>query len=121
MVFAINGVDITPYIAFGGMKWSRNDVEAASAGRNQQGQMQRDRIAIKYRFDITCRPLTAQEQATILSLINPVYISVTYTDPLTNSTKSGQFYSNNIPSTFCIRHSNGTEWWNGLAFPVIEV
>lgn len=121
MVFSIGGVDITPYIAFGGLKWSRNDVEAANAGRLQSGEMQRDRVAIKYRFDVTCRPLTATEQAEILTLIEPVYISVTYTDPTTNTIKSGLFYSNNIPSTFCIRHPDGTEWWNGLAFPVIEV
>lgn len=121
MVFSINGVDITPYIAFGGIKWSRNDVEAANAGRMQDGTMQRDRVAIKYRFDVTCRPVTAEEQATILSLIEPETITVEYTDPTTNTTKSGTFYSNNIPSTFMIRHPNGTEYWTGLAFPVIEV
>ena len=121
MVFSINGVDITPYIAFSGLKWSRNDVEAASAGRLQTGEMQRDRVAIKYRFDVTCRPLTAEEQAFVLTLIEPVYISVAYTDPTTNTVKSGQFYSNNIPSTFCIIDSKGVEWWNGLVFPVIEV
>ena len=121
MVFKINNVDITPYIAFGGLKWSRNDVEAANAGRMQDGSMQRDRVAIKYRWDVTCRPLTAAEQAIVLSLINPVYITATFTDPVTNTTRTSTCYSNNIPSTYCIQHSNGTEWWNGLAFPVIEV
>ena len=121
MVFTINGVDMTPYIAHGGLKWSRNDVEAASAGRTQQGDMQRDRLSIKYRFDVTCRPLTADEQATVLSTIEPVYITLTYTDPTTNSVRTGQFYSNNIPSTFCIIDRRGVEWWTGLAFPVIEV
>ena len=112
--------DITPYIAFGGLKWSRNDVEAANAGRMQDGTMERDRVAIKYRFDITCRPLTADEQAFILTLINPVFVEVQYTDPLTNTTTSDSYYSNNIPSTFAIRHPDGTEWWTGLAFPLIQ-
>ena len=120
MTFSINGTDITPYIAFGGLKWSRNDVEAANAGRMQNGEMQRDRVAIKYRFDVTCRPLKAAEQAIVLSLINSEYVSVTYTDPVTNTTKSGTFYSNNIPYTFAIRNPNGTEWWTGLAFPLVE-
>lgn len=114
-------VDITPYIAFGGLKWSRNDIDGASAGRMQTGEMVRDRIATKYRWDITCRALTAAEQATILQLIQPEYINVLYTDPLTNSTETGKYYSNNFPSTFCIRYANGTEYWNGLAFPVIQV
>ena len=120
MTFSINGTDITPYIAFGGLKWSRNDVEAANAGRMQDGTMQRDRVAIKYRWDVTCRPLTAEEQAIILSLIEPVYVSVTYTDPTTNTTQTETYYSNNIPSTFAVRHPNGTEWWTGLAFPLIQ-
>lgn len=125
MVFQIKNssnvwVDITPYIALGGLKWSRNDVEAANAGRMQDGTMQRDRVAIKYRWDVTCRPLTATEQATILTLINPEYVEVQYTDPLTNTTTSGTYYSNNIPSTFAIHQSNGTEYWTGLAFPLVQ-
>lgn len=115
-----NWIDITPYIAFSGLKWSRNDVEAANAGRMQNGDMQRDRVAIKYRWDITCRPVTAQEQANILTLINPVYVEVKYTDPLTNAEATGTYYSNNIPSTFAIRHTNGTEYWTGLAFPLVQ-
>ena len=120
MVFEINGVDITPYIVYGGLKWSRNDVDGANAGRMQNGDMMRDRVATKYRFDITCRPVTAEEQATILSLIQPVFFELKYTDPLTNTTKTGQFYSNNFPSTFMQLMPNGTVYWTGLAFPVIE-
>ena len=116
-----NWIDITPYIAFGGLKWSRNDVEAANAGRMQNGDMQRDRVAIKYRFDVTCRPLTGAEQSTILTLINPVYVQVKYTDPLTNTTVTGSYYSNNIPSTFAIYRTDGTEIWTGLAFPLVQV
>ena len=120
MVFKIGGTDITPYIAFSGLKWSRNDVEAANAGRMQNGEMQRDRIAIKYRWDVTCRPLKASEQAIVLSLINSEYVTLEYLDPLTNSIKTGTFYSNNIPSTFAIIDTRGEEWWTGLVFPLIE-
>ena len=120
MVFKISGVDITPYIAFSGIKWSRNDVEASNAGRMQNSDMLRDRVAIKYRWDITCRPLTADEQATILTLIEPEFVTVQFTDPTTNSTRTEQFYSNNIPSTFMIVDSKGVEWWTGLVFPLIQ-
>jgi len=127
MVFAIEDrsrnafFDLTPYIAFGGLKWSRNDVEAANAGRMQDGTMQRDRKATKYRWDVTCIPLTAAEQARILSLIQPETFRLSYTDPLTNYVETGTYYSNNFPSTFMIRRTNGTEYWTGLAFPLIEV
>ncbi|MBQ1789730.1 MAG: hypothetical protein II008_06110 [Oscillospiraceae bacterium] len=121
MVFKIGDVDITPYITPGGLKWSRNDLEGSSAGRLQNGDMHRDRLATKYQWDITCRLLTAAEQATILALIQPEYITVQYTDPLTNTTKIGRYYSNNFPSTYMVRRANGTEYWAGLAFPIIQV
>ena len=119
MTFKIDNVDITPYIAQGGIKWSRNDVDGPNAGRTLSGEMERDRVAIKYRWDITCRPLTATEQATLLTLINPVFFEVTYTDPLDNTDKTADCYSNNFPSTYLIKLANGAEMWSGLAFPVI--
>ena len=125
MVFKImnsNGVyvDIMPYIASGGIKWSRNDVDGPNAGRMQNGYMQRDRVATKYRWDITCRPLTAAEQAIVLQLIEPQYIMVQYTDPLNNVTVANYCYSNNFPSTYLIKGSDGQDYWTGLAFPVIQ-
>lgn len=121
MIFRIGGVDITPYIAFNGLKWSRNDVDGPNAGRNAQGDMIRDRVAIKYRWDITCRPLTAQEQVIILQLIQPVEVVLDFTDPLDLNVKSGMYYSNNFPSTYYIRRENGTEIWTGLAFPLVQI
>ena len=119
MVLKINNVDITPYIAFGGVKWSRYDVDGPAAGRMQDGSMVRDRVATKYRWDITCRPLTADEQATLLTLLQPEYVLVDYTDPLDNAVKSAYYYSNNFPSTYCLRRPDGTELWSGLAFPLV--
>lgn len=120
MVFRVDNVDITPYIAFSGIKWSRNDVDGPNAGRMQNAEMVRDRIATKYRWDITCRPLTASEQATLLTLIQPEFVYLTFTDPLDGVVKTGEYYSNNFPSTYFIRRPNGEEIWTGLAFPLVE-
>lgn len=115
----ISYVDITPYIALGGLKWSRNDVDGPNAGRMMNAEMQRDRIATKIRWDVTCRPLTSDEQSTILQLIQPEFVQVKCLDPITNTVAEDWYYSNNFPSTFLIRYPNGTEYWNGLTFPLI--
>lgn len=120
MTFAINGVDITPYIAYGGLKWQRADVDGPNAGRTLDGTMIRDRRAIKIRWDVTCRPLLASELATVLSLIEPVYVSLTYSNPVTNSTSTGSFYANNFPVQFSMITKNGQEYWTGLTFPLIQ-
>ena len=125
MVFEIqseNGdwVDLTPYIALEGLKYSRNDIDGATAGRTQDGTMVRDRIASKVRWDVTCTPLYAADLAKVLALIEPEFYTLRYTDPLTNTVKVGSFYSNNVPAQFKLRRADGRELWVGLVFPVVE-
>lgn len=120
MVLEINGMNMVPYIAYGGLQWQRADVDGEGAGRALSGTMIRDRVAIKIRWDVTCRPLTAEEQAKILSAVEPEFVSVRYIDPVTNTVKTGTFYSNNIPSTYAMKDRFGIERWTGLTFPLIQ-
>ena len=120
MYLKIDGVDITDYIAYNGLKWQRNDVESPNAGRTLAGTMVRDRVATKIRLDVKCRPLTSDELRTILNLINPVYITVEYNDPMTGH-RSGKFYSNNVPASFHMVGADGNEWWSEVSFPLVEV
>lgn len=119
MRFKINGFDITPYIAFGGLAWQRADVDGPNAGREQDGTLVRDRIAIKIRWDVTCRPLTGAELSRILTAIEPEWVTLEYDDPVTNTVKTAQFYSNNIPATFGLQRKDGTVIWTGVTFPLI--
>lgn len=120
MTFAINGRDITPYIALGGLKWQRADVDGQNAGRTLDGTMIRDRRATKIRWDVTCKPLTGSQLSTILSLIQPEFVTLTYTNPVTNSISSGQFYANNFPVQISHITKNGVEYWTGLTFPLVQ-
>lgn len=120
MTFAINGVDITPYIAYGGLKWQRADVDGPNAGRTLDGTMIRDRRAIKIRWDVTCKPLTSAELSTVLTLIEPEFVLLNYSDPVTNALASDKFYANNFPTQFAMITRNGVEYWSGLSFPLIQ-
>lgn len=121
MTAQINGVDITPYIAYGGWKWQRADVDGANAGRDLDGNLIRDRKAIKYRFDVTCIPLTAAQFADIQQLIEPVSFSVTFTDPMTNTVRTAQMYSNNYSANFQMITRQGVEYYAGFTFPLIMI
>ena len=113
-------VDISNYIAYGGVKRSRNDVDGPEAGRTMDGTMHRARVATKLRYDITCRPLKTAELNIIETLIMPEYIEVRISDPYFG-TVTKKMYSNNTSAAFLIKKKNGTEWWNGVDFPLIEV
>ena len=117
--FTVNNVNLLPYIAEDGLRWTRFDVEAPDTGRTLDGVMHRGRVAVKIRLDVTCRPLTSAEAAVVLNAIAPQYVTVRYTDPMYGSvTKT--MYSNNIPTICATVYDDGTARWEGLEFPVIE-
>lgn len=121
MTVCVNGTDITNYIAKQGLKWSRNDVDGPNTGRSiTNAYLTRDRIATKIRLDITCRPLKASETKILLNLILPEYVIVTFDDPMEGKIVTKEMYSNNIPATFLMKKDDGTEWWSGITFPLIE-
>ena len=121
MTLTVGSVDLTPYIAFGGVKWQRSDIDSADAGRTMDGEMHRGRVATKIRLDVTCRPLTTTEASTVLSAIAPEYVTVTYTDPMAGGTRTAKMYANNNPATFMMHKKNGKEYWGGITFPLVEV
>lgn len=119
MYLTINNIDMTPYIATGGVKWQRNDIDSPDTGRAMDGMMYRGRVATKIRLDITCRLLRADELRIVLNAILPEYVTVTYDDPMYGRvTKT--MYSNNNPAVYQFPKANGTEWWSGVTFPLVE-
>lgn len=120
MVLKIDGIDMTPYIAHGGVKWQRSDVDSSEAGRSLDGRLMRSRVATKVRLDVTCRPLTAKEASIVLSAIMPVWVTVEYTDPQVGTEVIKTMYANNNPASFLMTNGAGVEYWGGITFPLIE-
>lgn len=132
----IDGTDITDYIAHQGVKWSRNDIDGVNAGRTISGLMIRDRVATKIRLDITCRPLKNDELRTLLNLLLPEFVTVTYDDPM-YGVVSKTMYANNNPATFLFKRipqvpelwtlchdpeeaPEPFEYWTNVTFPLVE-
>jgi hypothetical protein len=116
---SINGTDITNLIAEGGIKWTRNDLDGPNAGRTLSGLMIRDRVAVKIKLQITCRDLSGTELTGLLNLIYPVFVSVTYDDPLFG-TVTKTMYSNNNAATLRNIDTNEKRVWSDISFPLIE-
>lgn len=120
MTLTIDGVDMTPYIANRGIKWQRSDLDAATAGRSLDGKLMRSRVASKIRLDITCVPLTTEDASLVLTAIMPEWVEVTYTDPQAGKDVTKTMYSNNNPASYLMEKRDGTEYWDGITFPLIE-
>ena len=120
LTLTIDDINIVPYIAFDeGIQWKRADIDSPKTGRTLDGLMHRGRVATKIRMDIKCRPLTAAEAQIVLNAIFPEYVTVHYDDPM-YGTVTKTMYSNNNPATFLMRKADGTEWWGGISFPLVE-
>ena len=117
---SIDGTDITNFIAYKGVQWKRNDIDGPNSGRTLSGLMIRDRVATKIRLDITCRQLTLTEVRTLLNLLMPEFVSVTYDDPM-DGVVTRTMYANNNGAQFLFARDNDTkEWWDNVSFPLVE-
>lgn len=118
--FKIDGVDIAPIIKYKGIKWTRNDIDSANAGRDLSGKMNRGRVTSKIKIEITCLPLNQEKAQALLNLIDPEYVLVDYYDPKLGERTGVEFYSNNVPATFGIVKSDGSFEWDDISFPLVE-
>lgn len=116
----ISGVDVTKYIAEGGLKWSRNDIDSANAGRTLSGLMNRGRVCQKFKLEVKCKPLLTSETQVLLKLINPEYVTVDYIDPMLGERTGVQFYSNNVPASLLFIDPDGVGHWKDISFPLVE-
>ena len=113
-------VDITPYIAFQGLTFSRNDVDAPKAGRDMSGLMHRGRVSVKEKMNINTIPLTKAQSSSLQTLLYPETIQVRVTPyPRTNAAQILSMYSNNVKVTYLIHYSSGEDM-QSLSFPLIE-
>lgn len=108
-----NYVDVVPLIEE--FKWSENDLDSPTAGRDLSGLMHRGLTASKRRCDIKLIPCTAAELNPIFALLRNEYFYcltdlVPAEGPLTmemyNSTRSGGIAI--ITTDFTIKHQDAS-------------
>lgn len=112
--------DITPWIAWQGLTFSRNDVDAPNAGRDMSGYMHRGRVASKEKINIQTVQLTRAQSSKLQTLLFPETIMVRVTPyPRTNGMQVLYMYSNNVKTTYVIHRESGEDL-QSLSFPLIE-
>ena len=113
-------IDITHYIAFQGLTFSVNSIDAPDAGRDMSGLMHRGMIAIKEKMNIQTIQLTKSQASTLITLLLPQSFEVRVTPyPQTNAAKTMTMYSNNVKTTYTIKCAN--DELMSLSFPLIEL
>ena len=112
--------NITKWIAYQGVEFSRQDVEAPDAGRTLDGKMHRGRVAIKEKMQIKTVAMNKSDIATLHGLLYPETIEVKV-DPYPNTgvSKELEMYANNFKTNYIIK--KGNDELQSMSFPLVEV
>ena len=114
MIFEVNGTDIMPFAIVGGISWKRANVEGGNSMVMMDGTQHLDRIAARYEWTINFKPMTAEDQAALLTLLDPRSVTVRYTDPHTNAEATDIYYVSEVPAGYLVQRTNGVEYWGGM-------
>lgn len=113
-------VDITGWIAWQGLTFSRNDIDNSKAGRDMAGTMHRGRVSSKEKMQVRTIPLTRAQVSLIqLLLYQESYMARVTPYPMTNAAHVMTMYSNNVSTSYVIHREDGEDVQT-LSFPMIE-
>jgi len=115
-------VPVHSCIGFGGVKYTRNDVDGPGAGRQLlDGKMIRDRRATKGKWEVSLTSVIKSTDAqVILALTYPESFNIK-TDLPTGVLTTYNCYTNNIPVQFAMLKPDGTEYYSGVTIPFVEM
>ena len=118
-VFRIGNTDFSSFVKSGGLRWSRNDIDAPGSGRDMTGTMRRGRVAIKVKLQISCRNLTHDQMLALNAALSPETVTVAYLDPR-EGLRVSTFYGSSVDAATWTSHNNETIW-EGASFNLVEV
>lgn len=112
-------VDILWAVSYQGATSSRNDVDGSNAGRVlQDALLTRDRLATKYKWEFTTKPIKETEAAAIEALLMPEFFQVRTDWYTPNTLTIYTVYSNNVTKAYVI--NKGGYAMVKLSFPIVE-
>lgn len=114
----VNGVIIVEHPAeFKATVLDLDDGE--TSGRTANGDMNRDRIAVKRQIYMKWGILPGDKVSALLKSLSGVYCDFYYPDPQEGKFITKKFYGGNRPVTF-VSERNGVILWSGLEITLTE-
>lgn len=104
------------------MTWDIYDLDSEEgAGRNQEGLMFRDRVAVKRKLNCTWGPLEPLEMAELLQAMDEVFFTLSYPDAHDGEYREGTFYvGDRSTPVYMWNDEKGKYLWEGLTANFIE-
>lgn len=117
-MITINGVDIAAAPSV--FQVTLLDLDDAEASvRTADGTMNRDRIAVKRKIEMSWGPTSPSETSQILQAIQNEFFECTYPDPMTGQMETKTFYVGDRVAPFAVQR-DGEIYWTGLKLTLTE-
>lgn len=118
-ILKINGVGIADPQS---LQWDIYDLDSEEgAGRNQSGEMFRDRVAVKRKLNCTWGPMEPQEMSTLLKAMDNVFFTLEYPDAHDGAYRTGTFYVGDRNTPMYMWNNEKQKFlWEGLSANFIE-
>ena len=116
----MNGIDL-PMPAFKGATFSVQDIDSSETGRNQKGDMIRERVATKIKWQFTFPPLTRKMGSALLNALSGASFDFTYPDPFKETgTTTKKCYVGDRSAPF-YSMASGVPMLQNITFSIIEL
>ena len=115
-MISINGVAIATPKTF---EATVTDLDGES-NRNANGELIRDRIAVKRKLNLEWGPLTQAETQTLLSAVSSVFFTVTFPDPQSGMITKTMYVGDRTAPAYFYDEKDKEVKWQGLKMNFIE-
>ena len=104
------------------LTWDIYDLDSEDgAGRNQEGIMFRDRVAVKRKLNCTWPPMDDHEMSKLLKAMSDVFFTIRYPDAFDGAYREGEFYVGDRSTPMYMWNAEkGKYLWQGLSANFIE-
>ena len=118
-ILQINKFDIADPMT---LTWDIYDLDSEDgAGRNQEGLMFRDRVAVKRKLNCTWPPMDDHEMSKLLKAMSDVFFTIRYPDAYEGTYREGEFYVGDRSTPMYMWNAEkGKYLWQGLSANFIE-
>lgn len=118
-VLKVNGIAISNPSS---LEWKESDLDSDDGtGRNQLGEMFRDRITVKHSLSVTFPPLEDRAMSELLNAISPTFFELEYPDPKLGKRNIITVYVSDRSVPVYAFDKNSKQWlWQGLSIEFIE-
>ena len=111
---SVNGQPVRSPSVF---QYNLKDVSSSDAGRTEDAQMHKKRIAQKVTIQLAWNNIETDDASAIMNAFNPEYIEVTYLDLLAGGYITKTFY---VGDRAAPMYNNRLGLWSNVAFNIIE-